>query len=142
MEKKHKYEYNSTVRLDGETLQVHRKGFNPEGKKAPMLKCPACGKKLHTVWKAFVKNNVILFDREDARYADLPCEIQIRCSKCHHMIGEISLNTYSRKLLGLPQLYECHRKLTIEEVSEKLRQYIKENNTAKPIVLPSVYMGC
>lgn len=142
MEKKHKHELLGTIREDGETLQICRKGFNPNREKAPMLKCPVCKKNLHRVWKAFVKNNVILYDRDDSRYADLPCETQMRCSKCHHMIGQITLDTYSRKLLGLPQLYERHRKLTIEEVSEKLRQYIKENNTAKPIVLPSVYMGC
>ena len=142
LKKKHDYETLSILRQDGDVLLVCRKGFNPEGERNPMLKCPVCWKNLHRVWKPYIKNDTILFNRDDPRYADLPFETQMRCSKCHHVIGELIMDSGSRKLLGLPQAYECHRKLTIEEVSEKLRQYIKENNTAKPIVLPSVYMGC
>ena len=43
---------------------------------------------------------------------------------------------------GTSAIIYCSTRKAVEEVSEKLRQYIKENNTAKPIVLPSVYMGC
>ena len=91
---------------DTALLLERRKGSNPEKKRGPAVKCPLCKKNLFFVSDANGRNNHLVYDLRDPKYAFLPRDLIIRCSRCHNNIGITTLNTERRRMFGFPLLHE------------------------------------